>query len=58
MEPTMNGLLEGTLTLVIAHPLQRLTTDCLEALRECAEDPSQRPDERVIPFEIVTAENL
>lgn len=58
MEPTVNGLIDGTLTLVIAHPLQRLAAACLGALRDCAEEPGRRPADRLIPFEVLTAENL
>jgi LacI family transcriptional regulator len=58
MEPTVNGLIDGTLTLVISHPLQRLAAECLGALRDCAEDPSRRPADRLVAFEILTAENL
>ncbi|MBP1804173.1 LacI family DNA-binding transcriptional regulator [Rubellimicrobium aerolatum] len=58
IEPTVNGLIDGALTLVIAHPLQRLASECLGALSECMEDPSRRPPDRLIPFDIITAENL
>jgi LacI family transcriptional regulator len=58
MPPTVNGLLDGPLTLVIAHPIERLAAECLAALRDCAQDPTRRPADRLIPFEIVTAENL
>jgi LacI family transcriptional regulator len=58
MEPTVNGLIDGMLTLVIAHPLPRLAAACLAALRDCAEDPGRRPGDRLVPFDILTAENL
>lgn len=58
MEPTVGGLLDGTLTLAIAHPLQRLAAECLIALRECMEEPARRAADRLIPFDIVTAENV
>lgn len=58
MPPTINGLLDGTLTLAISIPLQRLAAECLSILMECAQDPSRRPSDRMIPFDILTAENL
>lgn len=58
MEPTVNGLINGTLTLLIAHPLQRLAAECLAALRDCAENPGRRPGDRLVVFEVLTAENL
>ncbi|WP_281282968.1 LacI family DNA-binding transcriptional regulator [Rubellimicrobium rubrum] len=58
MPTTTTGLLDGTLDFVIAHPLQRLATECLEALLQCAQDPNYRPNDRVVPFELVTSESL
>jgi LacI family transcriptional regulator len=58
IDPTRNGLLDGTLTLVIAHPLQRLAAECLAALGDCVQEPSRPAPDRLIPFDIVTAENL
>lgn len=56
MDPTRAGLIDGLLTLVIAHPLARLAAEAIAALRDAA--AGQPPGQRLIGFDIFTAENI
>lgn len=56
MESTRTGLIEGLLTMVIAHPLTRLATEAVAAMR--AADSGQPPRQNLIGFDIFTAENI
>lgn len=56
---TRSALLDGTMTLVISHPLDRLAHDAMEAMvAACAPFSSPANLTRVVPFEIYTRENL
>ena len=56
MEPTRSGLMDGLLTMVIAHPIARLAQEAIDAMRDAA--AGQPPGQRLIGFEIFTAENI
>jgi LacI family transcriptional regulator len=59
MDATREGLLDGTLTVVIAHPLARLAdeaiTGMIGAIREKGESRNRTS---ILPFEIYTRENI
>ena len=56
-EVTRAALLEGTMTLVISHPLPRLAREVLDrVVRACV--ASQGNETGIIPFEIYTRENI
>lgn len=52
MDPTRAALIDGVLTLVIAHPLARLAADCAVAMTQGG------TAQRLIGFDIYTAENI
>ena len=57
MEVTRAALLDGTLNLVISHPLDRLAAKAIEGMiRACALPGSTQTS--IVPFEIYTRENL
>jgi len=56
MEPTRTGLIDGVLTMVIAHPTARLIDEAIDAMREAAS--GQPPGQHLIGFDIFTAENI
>ena len=57
MEVTRAALLDGTLNLVISHPLDRLAARAIEGMiRACALPGSAQTN--IVPFEIYTRENL
>ena len=57
MDVTRAALLDGTLTLVISHPLDRLAAKAIEGMiRACALPGSTQTS--IVPFEIYTRENL
>ena len=56
MEPTRAGLMDGVLTLVIAHPIARLAAEAVAAMREAA--AGKPPGQRLIGFDIFTGENI
>ena len=57
MEVTRAALLDGTLNLVISHPLDRLAARAIEGMiRACALPGSTQTS--IVPFEIYTRENL
>ncbi len=54
---TRDALLDGTMTMVISHPLARLARDAIDGMiRACANPGSNQTS--VVPFEIYTRENL
>lgn len=56
---TRAALLDGTMTIVIAHPLDRLAQEALEAMiTACAAPTSGANLTRIVPFELFTRENL
>ena len=56
MDPTRTGLIDGILTIVIAHPTARLIHEAIEAMRDAVS--GQPPGQRLIGFDIYTAENI
>ena len=56
MESTRTGLMDGILTMVIAHPLARLAQEAIDAMRDAA--LGHAPGQRLIGFDIFTAENI
>ena len=58
MELTRSGLLDGALTMVIAHPLTRLAAEAVEIMAASVCIATAVPTQRQISFEIYTAENL
>lgn len=56
-EVTRAALLDGTMTLVISHPLARLARDAIDGMiRACANPGSNQTS--IAPFEIFTRENI
>lgn len=56
---TRAALLDGTMTLVISHPLDRLAREGLDAMvRACAIGTASANLTRIVPFELYTRENL
>jgi LacI family transcriptional regulator len=56
---TRAALLDGTMTIVISHPLDRLATEAVESMIGAC--TSQSPGSnwtRIVPFELLTRENL
>jgi LacI family transcriptional regulator len=58
MDPTRSGLMDGILTLVIAHPIARLAAESISAMCNAAASPALPPAHRLVSFDIFTAENL
>jgi LacI family transcriptional regulator len=59
METTKAGLMDGTLTLVISHPLQRLAAETISALtRSKSGSETTKGQTILLPFDITTSENL
>lgn len=56
---TRAALLDGTMTLVISHPLDRLATEAMQAMVQACTPTSASPNlTRIVPFELYTRENL
>jgi LacI family transcriptional regulator len=56
-EVTRAALLDGSMTLVISHPLARLARDAVDGMvRACANPGSTQTS--IVPFEIFTRENI
>lgn len=56
---TRTALLDGTMTLVISHPLDRLAREAIVAMVDARTRTGARTNlTRVVPFEIYTRENL
>lgn len=54
---TRDGLLDGSMSMVMSHPLQRLAEDAISAMtRACTQQGG--PQTSIVPFEIYTRENL
>jgi LacI family transcriptional regulator len=59
IDPTRAGLLDGTLTLAIAHPIKRLAEEAVALMLEATAEAERKPPGAVLlPFDIYTAENL
>jgi LacI family transcriptional regulator len=57
MDVTRAALLDGTMNLVISHPLSRLAREAVDGMvRACAQPGSNQTS--IVPFEIFTRENL
>lgn len=56
-EVTRAALLDGTMTLVISHPLDRLARDAIEGMIRACENPGSNQTS-IAPFEIFTRENI
>lgn len=56
MEPTRVGLMDGVLTMVIAHPTARMMHEAIDAMCDAA--GGLPPGQRLIGFDIYTAENI
>ena len=56
MDPTRAALIDGVLTMVIAHPVARLAQEAISAMSEAAKGTP--PGQHLIGFDIVTAENI
>jgi LacI family transcriptional regulator len=57
MEVTRAALLDGTMTLVISHPLARLARDTIDGMIGACTAPGGNQTS-IVPFEIYTRENL
>lgn len=59
MDNTRAALLDGTLRLVIAHPLQRLAAEAIGGMMRAATGQAKNAHQTVIlPFELYTRENI
>jgi len=59
MDNTRAALIDGTLTLVISHPLPRLSDELLLGMiRACDDGSERRAYSCVLPFDIYTRENI
>lgn len=56
-EVTRAALLDGTMTLVISHPLARLARDAIDGMVRAAANPASNQTS-IAPFEIYTRENI
>jgi LacI family transcriptional regulator len=57
MDVTRAALLDGTMNLVISHPLTRLAREAIDGMvRACAQPGSNQTS--IVPFDIYTRENL
>lgn len=56
---TRAALLDGTMTIVISHPLDRLAREALDAMiSACSPSSPSANSTRIVPFELFTRENL
>lgn len=59
MDITRAGLLDGTLTMVISHPLQRLAQETISGMIRAASAPAEPARQTIVlPFDIYTRENI
>jgi LacI family transcriptional regulator len=59
MDVTRAALLDGTLTFVISHPLERLAREAIDRMARAATTPMEATDHTsILPFEIYTRENI
>ena len=59
MEVTRAALLDGSMTLVISHPPDRLAREAINAMvGACASGAERGNWTRVVPFDLFTRENL
>lgn len=59
MDNTRAGLLDGTLTMIIAHPLQRMAEATVSGMiKATTAEPGAGKQTTVLPFDIYTRENI
>jgi LacI family transcriptional regulator len=59
MDVTREALLDGTLTFVISHPLDRLAREAIDRMKRAASEPTDGANHTsILPFEIYTRENI
>lgn len=59
MESTRAGLLDGTLKVVIAHPLRQLADELIRGMVRATRTPNDGVNHtRIVPFQIFTKENI
>jgi LacI family transcriptional regulator len=59
MDSTRAGLLDGTLKVVIAHPLRQLADELIAGMLRAARAPNDGVNHtRIVPFQIFTRENI
>lgn len=59
MESTRNGLLDGTLSVVLSHPFQRLASEALESMVQLKLTGGKEAGQRIlVNFDIYTRENI
>lgn len=59
MDSTRAGLLDGTLTVIIAHPLRQLADELIRGMVRAAKSPNDGVNHtRIVPFQIFTKENI
>ena len=54
---TRGGLMDGLLTMVLAHPVSRLASEAVAAMTEAAQGKGP-PGQRLLGFDIFTSENI
>lgn len=59
MDSTRAGLLDGTLKVVISHPLRQLAEELIRGMVRAARSPQDGVNHtRIVPFQIYTRENI
>ncbi len=59
MDSTKAGLLDGTLKVVIAHPLRQLAEELIKGMIKATRSPNDGVNHtRIVPFQIYTRENI
>lgn len=58
MDSTRAGLLDGTLTMIISHPLQRLAKATINGMVNVKTDGAAGVQTLILPFDIYTRENI
>ncbi|WP_246506116.1 hypothetical protein [Mesorhizobium silamurunense] len=59
MDVTRAGLLDGTLTFVISHPLARMAQEALAGMVRAVSTPKEAGNvTTILPFDIYTRENI
>jgi LacI family transcriptional regulator len=59
MDSTRSGLVDGTLSLVISHPLRQLADEMLKGMVRATRSPNDGVNHtRIVPFHIYTRENI
>lgn len=57
MDVTRAALLDGAMTLVISHPLERLAREAIDGMIRACDEPRSNQTS-IVPFDIYTRENL